>query len=147
MFFGLIFKSVGGCFSSGQSERGGFEMSRIFGLVMGLSLFMAASAGQAWALAGVDGVRVMGAPHQSLIVRTHATKGKPVTEKQKCLALNRCRYKYTVCYDKLVSYHKNIERHKIECVKPYQKCINASFSGFDFFLTRWFNPEADCNNF
>ncbi len=45
--------------------------------------------------------------------------------------------------------HKNIEKHKIkiECLKPYQKCINASFSGFDFLFKRWFNPEADCKNY
>jgi hypothetical protein len=44
--------------------------------------------------------------------------------------------------------HKNIEKHKIECVKPYQKCINASFSGFDFFFDRWLNPSyLDCKKY
>ena len=86
--------------------------------------------------------------NQSLIVRAHGKKiGPGSTDKQKCRALNRCRYKYTRCYDKLVRDNKNIEESKIECVKPYQKCINASFSGFDFFITRWFNPEADCSKF
>ncbi len=122
-------------------------MLRFSGLILGLSLFIAAPAGPAWALGGVDGARVIGVPHQSLIVPIHGTTGKPVTEKQKCIALNRCRYKYTRCYDKLVAEHKSIDTEKITCVKPYQKCINASFSGFDFFLTRWFNPEVDCSQF
>jgi hypothetical protein len=121
-------------------------MFQFRGLILGLGLVMAASSGPAWALGGVDGAR-MSTPRQSLIVPIHATKGKPTTEKQKCLALNRCRYKYTRCYDKLVSDHKSIDKHKIDCVKPYQKCINASFGGFDFVFTRWFNPEADCSSF
>jgi hypothetical protein len=120
-------------------------MLRFSGLFLGLSLFMTASAGQAWAL-GVGWMN--GVPHQSLIVRIHATTNKPITDKQKCHALNRCRYKYTRCYNKLVRDHKNIEKHKIECVKPYQKCINASFSGFDFFFDRWLNPSyLDCKKY
>ncbi len=122
-------------------------MVRFSGLILGLGLFMAATSGQAWALGGMDGARGNDAPHQSLIVPIHGTTGKPVTEKQKCLALNRCRYKYTVCYNKLVAQHKSIDTEKITCVKPYQKSINASFTGFDFFLTRWYNPEADCSKF
>lgn len=122
-------------------------MLRFSGVILGLSLFVAASAGQAWALGGVDGARVHGAPQQSLIVQIHGATKKPSTEKQKCLALNRCRYKYTVCYNKLVAQHKNIETEKITCVKPYQKCINASFGGFDFVFQRWFNPEVNCNQY
>ena len=121
-------------------------MSRILGLILSLGLLMGVTSGQAQALGPTDGTRMIIAPHQSLIVQIHAT-GKPSSEKQKCLALNRCRYKYTRCYDKLVRNHKNIEESKIQCVKPYQKCINATFSGFDFFFTRWFNPEADCSKF
>ncbi len=121
-------------------------MSRIFGFILSLGLLMGVTSGQAQALGPTDGTRMIIAPHQSLIVQIHAT-GKPSSEKQKCLALNRCRYKYTRCYNKLVAEHKSIDKEKITCVKPYQKCINASFAGLDFFLTRWFNPEVDCSQF
>jgi hypothetical protein len=122
-------------------------MSRIFGLILSLGLLMGVTSDPAQALGPMDGARMILTPHQSLIVQIHGTKGKPSTEKQKCLALNRCRYKYTRCYNKLVAEHKSIDTEKITCVKPYQKCINASFAGFDFFLTRWFNPEVDCSQF
>lgn len=122
-------------------------MLRKFGLILGVSLYLAAPAGQALALGGMDGVAISGAPNQSLIVPIHGTAGKPRSEKQKCKALNRCRYKYTVCYNKLVRDNKSIDKEKITCVTPYQKCINASFAGFDFFFTRWFNPEVDCSSY
>lgn len=117
-------------------------MRRIGGFVLCFCIAAAAMAGNALALPPLSGERPDIAPTQSLII-----PAKAKTERQKCKALNRCRYKYTRCYDKLVANHKNIEESKIECVKPYQKCINATFSGFDFFFTRWFNPEADCSKF
>ena len=116
-------------------------MRRIGGLVLCFSISVAA-AGNAWAIAPLSGEKPDIAPPQSLVIQARA-----MTERQKCKALNRCRYKYTRCYNKLVRDHKNIEESKVECVKPYQKCINASFSGFDFFFTRWFNPEAKCKDF
>ncbi|MHA1165087.1 MAG: hypothetical protein ACTSP0_05825 [Alphaproteobacteria bacterium] len=117
-------------------------MRRSGGLVLCLSMMMAAMAGSAWAIAPLNGQKPVVRPSQSLIIQV-----KAMTERQKCKALNRCRYKYTRCYNKLVRDHKNIEETKIECVKPYQKCINTTFSGFDFFFTRWFNPNADCSKY
>jgi len=121
-------------------------MSRVWGLIFSLGVLTAVSSGNASAF-GPGGT--IGAQNQSLIVPVQNTKkGPPSTNRKKCLALNRCRLRYTRCYDKLVRDHKNIETSKIECVKPYQKCINASFSGFDFFFDRWFNPSyLDCNKY
>ena len=123
-------------------------MSRLWNRVLIIGGLSAVSAGTALAFGPADPAKIIGTQNQSLIVRTHGSAiGPGSTERQKCKALNRCRYKYTRCYDKLVRDHKDIEKSKVECVKPYQKCINASFSGFDFFFTRWFNPEADCSKF
>ena len=118
-------------------------MWRICGFVLGAGVFLAALPGQAFSFSqAVDALGNDGR-QQSLIVQV-----RPLTEKQKCQALNRCRRKYTICYNKLERARKNIEKHKIECVKPYQKCINASFSGLDFFFTRWFNPNVlDCRKY
>lgn len=70
-----------------------------------------------------------------------------MTERQKCKALNRCRQKYTHCFDKLERAHKIADKDK-KCVPPYQKCINATFGGFDWFFTRWFNPSyLDCKQY
>lgn len=70
-----------------------------------------------------------------------------MTERQKCKALNRCRQKYTHCYNKLERQHK-VDQKDAVCVPPYQKCINASFGGFDWFFTRWFNPSyLDCKQY
>lgn len=117
-------------------------MSRIFGLIVSLGLVAATSASSAWAISPLGGELPDTQPALSLIIQV-----KPMTEKQKCKALNRCRAKYTYCYNKLVAQHKNIETKKITCVKPYQKCINASFGGFDFFFQRWFTPEVDCSQY
>ena len=117
-------------------------MSRIFGLILSFGLVAATFASSAWAISPLGGELPDTRLALSLIIQV-----KPMTEKQKCKALNRCRYKYTRCYNKLVAQHKSIDKEKITCVKPYQKCINASFSGFDFFFTRWFNPEVDCSQF
>ena len=118
-------------------------MSRIFGLVLSFAIVAAASASSAWAVAPLSGQQLDIRAPQSLIIQA-----KQLTERQKCKALNRCRQKYTWCFHKLEVAHKNIEEHKIECVKPYQKCINASFSGFDFMFTRWFNPSyLDCKQY
>lgn len=118
-------------------------MWRIGGLVVGAGLLVAAMPQQANSFSQTVGVSGDGGRYQTLIAQR-----KPLTDKQKCKALNRCRRKYTVCYDKLVKAHKNIEKHKVECVKPYQKCINASFSGMEFFFTRWFNPNViDCRKY
>ncbi len=118
-------------------------MSRMGGLILGLGLFAVALPSQASAFGQGSEVMRTDARQQSLIVQV-----KPLTERQKCHALNRCRQKYTRCYNKLVAQHKSIDKHKIECVKPYQKCINASFSGFEFFFTRWFNPNhIDCKQY
>ena len=80
--------------------------------------------------------------NQSLIV-----KARQMTEYQKCKALNRCRQKYTHCYNKLERAHRVADKDKV-CVPPYQKCINANFGGFDWFFTRWFNPAyLDCRQY
>ncbi|MFQ5626582.1 MAG: hypothetical protein ACE5FM_08020 [Methyloligellaceae bacterium] len=118
-------------------------MSRVSGLFLGAGILLGVSTGYAWAIGPVGGEAWSAAPHRSLIIQV-----RQLTEKQKCKALNRCRQKYTRCYNKLVRDHKSIEEHKVDCVKPYQKCINASFSGFDFFFTRWFNPSyLDCSEY
>lgn len=118
-------------------------MWRIYGLFLGASMLVASVPAQVAFSAGGDTAR--NDAHQQTLV---AQAGKPLTERQKCLALNKCRRNYTICYDKLVAAHKNIETHKIECVKPYQKCINASFGGFDWMFTRWFNPSViDCKKY
>lgn len=121
-------------------------MRRIWGVILTIGVVAVVSAGSAVAL-GPAGTR--GAQNQSLIMRVHDTKKGPASsDRKKCMALNRCRANYTRCYDKLVRDGKDIEEHKIECVKPYQKCINASFSGFEFFFDRWFNPTyLDCNKY
>ena len=118
-------------------------MWRIGGLVLGAGLLIAAIPQQANSFSQSVGVSGADGRHQTLIAQR-----RPRTEKQKCQALNSCRRKYTICYNKLVKARKNIEKHKIECVKPYQKCINANFSGMDFFFTRWFNPNVlDCRTY
>ena len=118
-------------------------MSRSSGLFLGAGILLAVSTGYAWAIGPVGGEAWSTTPRQSPIIQV-----KQLTERQKCEALNRCRLNYTHCYDKLVRDHKNIEENKVECVKPYQKCINASFSGFDFIFTRWFNPSyLDCSKY
>ena len=118
-------------------------MRRLSGLYLGIGILLCVSDGPAWAVGNVYGEVLNNIPHQSLVIQA-----KQLTSKQKCRALNRCRVKYTRCHDKLVRAHKNIEKHKIECVKPYQKCINASFGGFDFFFDRWFNPSyLDCKKY
>lgn len=123
-------------------------MRRSGGKVLCLFIVLAAIAGNAWAIAPVIRDKPVIQPSQSsqssqsLIILAKAR-----TERQKCKALNRCRNKYTRCYNKLVRDQKSIDKHKIDCVKPYQKCINKSFSGFDFFFTRWFNPNANCSTF
>ena len=107
-------------------------------------MLVASAPGQAMALPHADNSAHNGAAQQTLIAQAR----KPLTERQKCKALNRCRRKYTICYNKLVAQHKNIETEKIHCVKPYQKCINASFGGFDWMMTRWFNPSViDCRQY
>lgn len=124
-------------------------MLRIWGLILGIGVVTAISAGDAPALGPVGPAGTAGAHNRSPVVRAHgSTSGPASSDRKKCLALNRCRAKYTHCYDKLVREQKNIEREKITCVKPYQKCINASFSGFDFFFDRWFNPSyLDCKKY
>jgi len=117
-------------------------MRRLGELVFCFCLVAAAMAGNAWAIAPLNGQQQVIGPQQTLIIQAKAK-----TDRQKCKMLNRCRNKYTLCYNKLVRDHKSIDKHKIDCVKPYQKCINASFSGLDFFFTRWFNPNADCRKF
>ncbi len=118
-------------------------MWRICGFVLGAGLLAATMPHEASSLSQTVGVSGDDGRHQTRIAQR-----RPLTEKQKCQALNRCRRKYTICYDKLVKARKNIEKNKIECVKPYQKCINASFSGMDFFFTRWFNPNVlDCRKY
>ena len=118
-------------------------MSRIFGVFLSFSIVAAATVPGAFAITPLNGEMLDTRSSQSLIILV-----KPLTERQKCKALNRCRQKYTYCYDKLVRAHKNIETEKITCVTPYQKCINATFSGFDFFFTRWFDPSyLDCRQY
>ncbi len=124
-------------------------MRRVRGMILCIGIVTAFSAGKASALGSAGPMAAAGAPNQSLILRVHGGAGGPAsTKRKKCLALNRCRAKYTYCYDKLVRDNKNIETSKVECVKPYQKCINASFSGFEFLFDRWFNPTyLDCSKY
>lgn len=123
-------------------------MPRVWGLILSMGILTAVSAGNASALGPVGPAGKIGAQNQSPIVRAHGSSGPASTDRKKCLALNRCRAKYTSCYDKLVRDKKNIEENKIVCVKPYQKCIKASFSGFEFFFDRWFNPTyLDCKKY
>lgn len=118
-------------------------MSRVMTLGLAIGLIAGLNVGGASALGPASTSPALVAPEQSLIIKV-----KPLTERQKCKALNRCRQKYTHCYNKLVAQRKDLETEKVTCVKPYQKCINASFSGFDFFFTRWFNPAyLDCRKY
>jgi hypothetical protein len=143
LYFGLVFFSgLGRVPPQGNMYQGVYEMRRFAGLVFCLGIVATVLAGSAWAIAPLSGQKPLTGSSQSLIIQA-----KAMTDLQKCKALNRCRYKYTRCYNKLVRDRKNIEETKIECVKPYQKCINATFSGFDFFFTRWFNLNADCSNY
>lgn len=115
-------------------------MSRLSGLILSIGLIAAVPAADA--LATELAASGSGAGGQVLLA--HA---KPKSERQKCQALNRCRAKYTACYDKLEAQHRISEKDKV-CVPPYQKCINANFSGFEFFFTRWFNPTyLDCSKY
>lgn len=72
---------------------------------------------------------------------------RPRTDKEKCKALNRCRYHYTKCANALErDPDKNWNNNQRECIDPYQKYIHANFQGFDFFFHRWFNPTVlDCD--
>ena len=121
-------------------------MPRVGGLILSMGILMVVLAGNAFAF-GPAGT--MGVLNQSPVIQAHGSSSGPASsDRKKCLALNRCRAKYTACYDRLVRDRKNIEESKIECVKPYQKCINASFSGFDFLFDRWFNPTyLDCSKY
>lgn len=122
---------------------GYFVMWRLCVLIVGLGILAASLSQSAWATSPPVGEKRQYLAPQSLIIQV-----KQLSERQKCKALNRCRQKYTWCFHKLEVAHKNIEVHKIECVKPYQKCINSSFGGFDFMFTRWFNPSyLDCKQY
>lgn len=117
-------------------------MLRNFFLYLGIGLVFSFHAAGAWALGPAGNTRSLTAPEQSLIIKV-----KPMSERQKCLALNRCRQKYTHCYDKLERQHRIADKDSV-CVPPYQKCINATFGGFDWFMTRWFNPSyLDCKQY
>jgi hypothetical protein len=143
LYFGLVFFSgLGQLPSPDNMYLEVYKMRRFVVFVFCLGIVATVMAGSAWAIAPLSGQKPLTGPSQSLIIQA-----KAMTDLQKCKALNRCRYKYTRCYNKLVRDHKNIEETKIECVKPYQKCINATFSGFDFFFTRWFNPNVDCSQY
>lgn len=118
-------------------------MSRFSGFFLGVGLLIGISSGQALALGPLNAGQHLRAPHQSLIVQVR----KPLTERQKCKALNRCRQIYTHCENKLAAQHKLNDLDE-KCVKPYQKCIRASFSGGEWFFTRWFNPSyLDCSKY
>lgn len=111
-------------------------------LGLGIGLVVSVQAGSASAVGPAANARSFTAPEQSLIVKV-----REMTERQKCEALNRCRQKYTHCFNKLEQAHKVNEKDAV-CVPPYQKCINASFGGFDWFFTRWFNPSyIDCKQY
>lgn len=112
----------------------------VFGLGAGLAFSLLSA--NAWAVSPGSHAPSFVAPQQSLIVQA-----RQMTERQKCKALNRCRQKYTHCYNKLERQHK-VDQKDAVCVPPYQKCINASFGGFDWFFTRWFNPSyLDCKQY
>lgn len=112
----------------------------IFGLGIGAAILLQSTG--AWAVGPASGAHAFAAPDQSLIINV-----RQMTERQKCKALNRCRQKYTHCYNKLERQHKVNQKDAV-CVPPYQKCINASFGGFDWFFTRWFNPSyLDCKQY
>ena len=122
--------------------RRGAVMRRLSGLYLGIGILLCVSDGPASAIGTVGGEILNNIPHQSLVIQA-----KQLTSKQKCRALNRCRQKYTHCENKLTSLHKLADLDE-KCVKPYQKCINASFGGFDFFFDRWFNPSyLDCKKY
>lgn len=109
-------------------------------LGLGVCAVISIHAGSASAIGPAGKARSLNAPERSLIV-------KVLTERQKCKALNRCRQKYTHCFNKLERQHK-IDQKDAVCVPPYQKCINASFGGTDWFFTRWFNPSyLDCKQY
>lgn len=115
-------------------------MSRLSGLILSIGLIAAVPAANAHAIESVTGKPAAGQE----VLLAHA---KPRTERQKCQALNRCRSKYTACFEKLEAQHRIAEKDKV-CVPPYQECINANFSGFDFVIQRWVTPGyIDCSKY
>lgn len=116
-------------------------MTRVHSAIIASGLVLGA-ANPVLALGPVNQGQALVSPDQSLIIQV-----RPMTERQKCKALNRCRQKYTHCYNKLERQHRIADKDTV-CVPPYQKCINASFSGTDWFFTRWFNPSyLDCRQY
>lgn len=81
-----------------------------------------------------------------LLLRVAAKKK---TEYQLCLALNKCRGRYTWCFARLEKKfppHKwSSEREK--CVATYKTCIDKTFKGGELFFTRWFQRDVDCKQF
>lgn len=117
-------------------------MLRLKGLFLGFGIVVSLYAGSASALGPAGHSPLAGTAYRSLAIPAAA-----MTERQKCKALNRCRYHYTVCYNKLEAKHRLDDKDEV-CVKPYQKCINANFSGTEFLFTRWFNPNyIDCSQY
>lgn len=117
-------------------------MSRLSGLFLSFSVIIGLQASSALALGPYGNPQSLGTAQQSPVINV-----RPLTERQKCMALNRCRQKYTHCYNKLERQHKIAQKDEV-CVPPYQKCINETFSGMDWFFTRWFDPSyLDCRQY
>lgn len=115
-------------------------MSRVLVMGLGFGLLALTVNTQAGAVGPMDTAQAQPKAAQQPVILA-------MSERQKCKALNRCRQKYTHCYNKLERQHRVAEKDEV-CVPPYQKCINASFGGMDWFFTRWFNPSyLDCRQY
>ncbi len=66
-----------------------------------------------------------------------------------CLALRKCRGVYSYCFAQLEKKFKphewSAEREK--CVATYKVCIAKTFKSGELMFTRWFVPEANCDQF
>lgn len=71
------------------------------------------------------------------------------SEYQLCLALNKCRVRYTSCFAQLEKKFPpqkwSSEREK--CVATYKVCIDKTFKSGELFFTRWFQRDVDCKQF
>lgn len=68
---------------------------------------------------------------------------------KKCMQLRGCRTTYTKCFNRLEKEVKpaNWSSERDKCVATYKVCIDKHFQGGEMMFTRWFVPDANCEQY
>lgn len=63
-----------------------------------------------------------------------------------CKKLQRCRSKYTYCFDQIEKHPRRDQwsAMRTACVDKYKLCIDKNFKSGEILFTRWFVRDPDC---